>query len=366
MVRFTFLPFLLVSLCCFSDGYAWHLSHQSAGTGQAGTGSVSLSIQGKPKEVKSVVVTLSRNGFRKRSFRLKVSDASLSATGTVGNISVGSWNLQVDALDVNGVRQYTGETKVNVRAGEMTPAGVDLLPLIGSVEVRATWGKSSLERGLILYLPFDGDLRDASGSGNDGMATGAEFTRDAWGNPNGAYLFNGSSNYISVPDNTTLNPSRQLTMTTWVRIDSVLGNYTYLVSKAGPVRGYYSNREYYLEAKEGSSTAWYPNWKSAGSDAGMRELDGGNCWFGTHEWVFLAFVVDRIDHKMKSYKNGRLWNEVNDPDSSFNVNTYPLAIGWSPENQGTHRLLKGAMDNFRIYNRALTECEIENLFENHL
>jgi uncharacterized delta-60 repeat protein len=65
---------------------------------------------------------------------------------------------------------------------------------------------NGLLRGLLLYLPFDGDASDASGNGRDGIVQGAVLTTNRFGQSGTAYSFNGSS-YIQVinldPDNYT-------------------------------------------------------------------------------------------------------------------------------------------------------------------
>ena len=47
--------------------------------------------------------------------------------------------------------------------------------------------------GLVGYWPFNGNANDESGNGNNGTVNGATLTSDRFGNANGAYSFNGSS-----------------------------------------------------------------------------------------------------------------------------------------------------------------------------
>ena len=54
-----------------------------------------------------------------------------------------------------------------------------------------------LTNGLIAYYPFNGNANDASGNGNNGTVYGATLTADRFGNPNSAYYFNGTNNYIT-------------------------------------------------------------------------------------------------------------------------------------------------------------------------
>ena len=47
--------------------------------------------------------------------------------------------------------------------------------------------------GLVAYYPFNGNVNDASGNGNDGVNTGAVLTIDRHGNSDSAFYFSGSS-----------------------------------------------------------------------------------------------------------------------------------------------------------------------------
>jgi hypothetical protein len=136
-----------------------------------------------------------------------------------------------------------------------------------------------------------------------------------------------------------------------------------VIAKDGPVEGYFDNRQYHMEAKQNLSL-WYPKWKSAGDGSGMHELDSDDS-YAVGQWVFFAFIVDRVGHSMKIYADGELTKQTGDSYSTFNVNAYPLIIGWSIEGFSGHKPLKGAMDNLRLYNRALTSSQIMQLYNGH-
>ena len=73
---------------------------------------------------------------------------------------------------------------------------------------------SGLMDGLVAYYDMRGDANDIVG-GNNGTVTGATLTTDRFGFANGAYSFNGSSNYITVSNSalsTTINGRTGLSM----------------------------------------------------------------------------------------------------------------------------------------------------------
>ena len=59
----------------------------------------------------------------------------------------------------------------------------------------------SLQDSLVAHYPINGNLLDASGFGNDGIANGAVLTNDRFGNPNEAYFLDGVDDFISLQAN---------------------------------------------------------------------------------------------------------------------------------------------------------------------
>ena len=69
-------------------------------------------------------------------------------------------------------------------------------------------GDSSLLNGLVAWYPFNGDLSDHSGNGNNIVFCNAKTTSGKKGVQRTAYLFNGTGNYMQVPNSSSLNPSQ--------------------------------------------------------------------------------------------------------------------------------------------------------------
>jgi len=59
--------------------------------------------------------------------------------------------------------------------------------------------------GLVGWWPFTGNAIDSSGNGNNGTVNGAVLAADRFGNINRAYNFDGTSSFISVSNNQTIN-----------------------------------------------------------------------------------------------------------------------------------------------------------------
>ncbi len=351
--------FVLVSLSCKED----QLLINPPKTGLS-AGTIILTFADPPPEVAQVVAHVTRNGFADVVVDLTISDTSHTATGEVDGLAAGVWHLRVDALDSAGIIRYTGQTDVNIIGGQIATADLRLLPASGGLEIHVSWGPPDLNTGLMAYYAFEHTLADSSGHGNTGHSLHPLYVADAWADGRSAYQFNDSTNAITVPDSPSLNPDHQLTIAFWLRVDSIVNNYMDVLIKGGQVYGYFANREYGLWVKRlNPPDYYYLELKSAGDSSGMHELNSGGHMIG--EWVHIAAVVDRINHSMWFYENGVAFDSVYDSDSTFNVNSDPLFIGWSVEHLYEHSPLAGAIDNLRFYNRALTPEEIYTLYAMH-
>ena len=85
------------------------------------------------------------------------------------------------------------------------------------------WISSSAPiNGLVAYYPFtNGSLNDSSGNGNNATNYGATPTTDRFGNANGAYSFNGTSNYLILPSSSSLTSfTNNITLEAWVKINN--------------------------------------------------------------------------------------------------------------------------------------------------
>ncbi len=321
-----------------------------------------------PASITHVVATLSRPGFANLELTLTIADSGQSATGVFQNVGSGRWNLRVEALDEGNVVRFAGQTDVDIIPGETVRADLVLQPATGSLEIHVTWGgggSADTTSGPVLWFQFEGNTADSSGYNNNGHADNQLYTSDPWGNPNSAYLFNGANNYITVPDTSTLNPANQLSIAMWIRIDSVTNNYPLVISKGAPQIGYFSNREYLVTWKANGQYPYFQIY-SAGDGQGQHELIEEAPGHVIGQWLYFTAVIDRRLHRMQLYIDGALKEEVPDDYSSFNISSHPLLIGWTEEVADDYGKFLGAMDNLRIYTRALTPTQIQELYNSHL
>jgi hypothetical protein len=222
-------------------------------------------------------------------------------------------------------------------------------------QINKTWAARSVARsaeditsGLVAYYPFNGNADDESGNGNHGDVYRATLTTDRFGNPNSAYDFNGENAYIMTPLVISLSTMPELSMSVWV-----------YPRRTGPEdEGVASHgRRQILSCDDGdfdrSLMVRYGYWEI---------FMGGRNWKLTEvpvdikTWQHVAVVFGTSE--VKFYKNGKTY--YSGLFSATGSTRYPLTIGDIPSPH--HSFFDGIIDDVRIYNRALSSAEVQELY----
>ncbi len=215
--------------------------------------------------------------------------------------------------------------------------------------------------GLVAYYPFNGNANDASGYNNNGTVSGATLTNGITCNANGAYNFGGynNSNIIQVNNSTTLQFGQEMSISLYVKLNGADGMDGY--------GGYNAYGNQVIFAKEAD---WGGFWATANLNASNQFSTGlgstdmslpglsatlDNYSIGT--WVHIVYVFSATQAKL--YLNGTLKTTINCTTNFNTANTKKLYFGryssyWYP--------LNGALDEIKIYNKALTSSEVTGLY----
>jgi hypothetical protein len=213
--------------------------------------------------------------------------------------------------------------------------------------------------GLVGYWPFNGNANDESGNSNNGTVNGATLTTDRFGNNNSAYSFDGSSNYIQVPNSANLSNFDSISISGWFNSSSQSGEQG-LVTKWFQNLNCSSNTDNYTCILANNQ---YTNFSQSICGA-------TNNYFGyqlqssvtslTGTWTHFVFIHNNINGG-KIYLNGVLAAQISTQGtlcSSIN----PLLIGADNANTIINRFFSGKLDDIGIWNRALTLSEISYLY----
>jgi len=225
--------------------------------------------------------------------------------------------------------------------------------------------------GLISWYPFNGNANDESGSGNNGTLSGATLDLDRFGNLNSSFSFNGSTDYIafnlgSIENKLPANSAS--TSSVWIKTEDLQGP---IISLQG-TGGY----TYNLHIGTLSDVV-----KSSG-DYGMMIRDNC-CGIGNYKWGsnvvnnnwHMITIVRSSNGTLKLYKDGVLDATGNSGSSGELIFTptkmaFGADLDWiilSKEGCGScntvdDQYFEGLLDDVGIWNRALTETEIIELY----
>ncbi len=199
------------------------------------------------------------------------------------------------------------------------------------------------------------DVIDSSGYGRHGTPTNGMNTEA--GPVENALTFDGST-YVEIPDSDDWTFTGDFTICLWVKFhDDYFTNPPpwYAAAFIGHDEGNGATNKWIFTYDQGSSkTLFHINPSGA--------MIYGESWTAeAGPWYFIALTRNKDEDEYTFYKDGvqngtPVYNTVDifDPGDKF------LTIGWA-EGGGT---FKGAMDDVRIYHRALSADEVQNLYEN--
>ncbi len=224
---------------------------------------------------------------------------------------------------------------------------------------------AGLDDGLMGYWKLDGNGLDSSGNGNHGtFHGGATPTTDHAGKAGMAYQFDGVNGYMSVPDSPTLHSLNQRTLSMWFRFDG--GN---VLNMPMMHQGSHDQMPDGCEATRELGVQFYPRDHavqtiSAGDGKCQRVVAGVAP--KDPAWHQFTTVIDRlVAHRIQVYIDGELAATIADPYSSFNTSSEELRIAWTVE-ESRYQPFHGALDEVRLYNRALSKAEVRELYESTL
>ncbi len=203
---------------------------------------------------------------------------------------------------------------------------------------------------------FNSNANDQSGKGNNGTVNGATLTTDRFGNANSSYNFNGNQQNI-VLNNLTSALTKGITISYWIKIPNNGGGTA--IVQCNPTPPNYS-----------------PTFQITHSNTLQHNLISNSCsntsglWDTTNNisgfWHHIIVSVDNLNFTNKLYIDGLLTKST----QSFNFtncsnSNSTLRIGGQWLNADAQWFI-GQIDDIGIWNRALTQTEISNLYNANL
>lgn len=205
------------------------------------------------------------------------------------------------------------------------------------------------EDGLVVHLKFDDDLTDSSGTGNDASCEYGKISYED-GIFGKSAVFNGKS-FIEIPDSDSLD-LRKLTISLWVY-------------KVTPLRDYERMPYVYKEKDEDHWSVPYllyehgdniPLFYLHEDDTELDQFRIDGAPIDIRKWHLLTATFD--GNEARIYENGELLKKKDVSGAPY-ATLGDLYIGLDEWGDAYY---KGNMDDFRIYNRALSAKEVDALY----
>jgi hypothetical protein len=311
----------------------------------------------------------------------------LSAAGDSGNVPIqpanttaftaGVWSGSVTALGIGSNVQLTATDNASGRTGQsdlfdvrgalisvvpnaltnikvvVTGSCVRTLMITNSGNEDLTFAittESNLStNGLVLYYTFEtnenGVVTDLSGKGNTGTVYGATWISGGKAN-GGACSFDGTNDYMLVNDSASLGATN-LTVSAWLYYNFSGGTTLEMMLEKGPHDGCWEFMNY------NNGLVWI----RGGAASPYLCTDTS---FSTGTWHHIVSTISNTTATV--YIDGI--QAKSGPVATVQVTSEPIYIGCSYRLGSKQDWLHGALDEIRIYNRALSSNEVQALYEN--
>jgi hypothetical protein len=204
--------------------------------------------------------------------------------------------------------------------------------------------------GLVGWWPFSGNAIDSSGNGNNGTVNGATLTADRNGVANSAYSFDGVNDFI-ISGSTGIPTSSNISISVWIK----------------PLQN--NGIAEFICLGSPSNTSWGTfagtNWN--GSPYQTMNYGRGCSGTGTsnvavapilNNWQNIVYVSSGVGGICQVYVNGNFIGQATNGTTGgcSSTNLYFGVDIFGPN------YINCQLDDIGIWNRALTPCEIQNLY----
>jgi hypothetical protein len=206
---------------------------------------------------------------------------------------------------------------------------------------------------LVGYWPFEEGTgtttKDLSGNGNNGTlcngsTCGVQGPTWTTGKVGGALIFDGVDDYVDT--SLIFNSPSYFTVAAWVKVPPQ--------STQKNVAGTSFRHPQLLVLNSGYSRIQF------GSSAGFPGINS-TIQVVDNNWHYLVGVLNV--NTLKIYIDGNINNSGNPGSTPYDNTLYHFQIGaFGPPSAGLQQTLQGLIDEVRIYNRALSDAEIQALY----
>ncbi len=210
----------------------------------------------------------------------------------------------------------------------------------------------NINDGLIAYFPFNGDGNDASGYGHHGTVLGALPAADRFANQNSAYFFSNGTE-VALPN---VFKYSSMTFSAWIR--------TSAGSTSRQVFTIYEDATHCLALGQTWRNDNLYLWERYGGTDFRWVINSGTGTAPLQQWHHVAFTLDAGTDSASLYVDSVLRGHAKmsgySPASFDTITHTSIGHAYYSSDQAQDAY-DGAIDEVKIYNRALSHFEIQTI-----
>ena len=300
--------------------------------------------------------------------------ANLTTTAGAGQVSL-SWTASTDNVGVTGyqvercqgggcanfsqIATPTGTTYSDTGLAANTSysyrvRGTDAAGNLSPYSNIASATTSAVVSGLVAAYPFDEGsgtaTTDLSGNGADGTISGATWTTA--GKYGDALSFNGASSYVDLGNPTALQTTGSMTWSAWIYAAANPSDDGQIVAKSDDSSGW--------QFKTSPDTGVETFAIAVSPSSGGHVQRYSTTVRALNTWYYVAGVYNASTRTLDIYVNGALDNGVLSGTVPSAQAAPAINVNVGRRTGGSGYYFNGVIDNVRIYNRALSQAEIQS------
>lgn len=271
--------------------------------------------------------------FVKKIEAYKIANSAELYPTTQSAAGISSSSSDVRYVYDTGTNSYCVQSKRNIISYFATSINPSVRPglCINAPETMIGWWK------------MNNSITDDSVSASVGSATNITVAVGQNGQANQAYAFDGSTSFLQIPSNSTLSTSMQ-TVSLWVNTSPATGTRVFAATRGGASSGWLlANVNSAITLDCGTSSNRYSS----------------NTSLTANTWMLLTGVCAQ-DGTVALYINGVAAGAGTTVNRASMASSTNLVIG--RDSYTPQYYTAGSFDDVRVYKRALTAAEVQDLY----
>ncbi len=214
--------------------------------------------------------------------------------------------------------------------------------------------------GLVSWWRGENNASDSIGANQGSPVSGLAYTN---GEVDQAFSFNGSSSYVRVSNDPSLNPTGSFSIELWMNLRQDASSQQILVGKWGDNGELSNQRSYAFTVQPGRALGFSISDYAHQWDRPFHTFftDPGIIALGT--WNHVAAVYDQSAGSRRIFVNGVQVKTRTDAPITVLNGTAPVTFGvWYRAASWLEGYFRGSLDEISFYNRALSAAEIQGIY----